>query len=142
VASPEFTLLSAFGRRDFEDRTALIFMGARLTYGEIAAEGRRVATGLQSLGVRKGDRIALHFKNRPQLFASLLGCWWAGAIAVPIRHWQSAAMTISWCNYLKVVCLVVEEALTEKVGPHLAELISCRAVVSTSKTPRSTGIQS
>jgi acyl-CoA synthetase (AMP-forming)/AMP-acid ligase II len=134
-------LLSVFNRRDFEDRTALIFQGARFTYGEIAAEGRRVAAGLQSFGVKKGDRIALHLKNSPQLFASLLGCWSIGAVAIPIRHWQSAAMTVSWCNYLGVTQLLVEEALVEKVAPHLAELTSCRSIVSTALAPRSKAVQ-
>jgi acyl-CoA synthetase (AMP-forming)/AMP-acid ligase II len=134
-------LLSAFERRDFEDRTALIFQGEHFTYGEIAAEGRHVAVGLQSLGVRKGDRVALHLKNSPQLFASLLGCWWIGAVAVPIRHWQSAAMTVSWCNYLGVTRLLVEESLVEKLAPHLAELTSCRGIVSTALSPRSVAVQ-
>jgi long-chain acyl-CoA synthetase len=134
-------LLSAFERRDFEDRTAIIFLDRHLTYGEIAAEGRRVAAGLQSLGVRKGDRIALHFKNSPQLFSSLLACWWIGAVAVPIRPWQSAAMTISWCNYLAVACLLVEESLVEKLAPHLSELTSCRTIVSTASAPSISGVQ-
>jgi acyl-CoA synthetase (AMP-forming)/AMP-acid ligase II len=127
--------LSAFDRRDFEDRTALIFLGERWTYGKIAAEARRVAAGLQSFGVHKGDRVGLHFKNSPQLLASLVACSWIGAIAVPIRRWQTATMTISWCNYLAVACLLVEESLVDKVAPHLSELTSCRAIVSTEAAP-------
>jgi acyl-CoA synthetase (AMP-forming)/AMP-acid ligase II len=134
-------LLSAFDRRDFEDRTALIFLGERITYGEIAAEGRRVASGLQSLGVRKGDLVALHFKNSPQYLAALFGCWWIGAVAVPIRRWQSAPMTISWCNHLAVTCLLVEESLMEKLAPHLEELTSCRAIVSTAVAPNVSPVQ-
>jgi long-chain acyl-CoA synthetase len=134
-------LLSAFERRDFEDRTALLFLDRRLTYGEIAAEGRRVAAGLQSLGVHKGDRVALYFKNSPELLASLLACWWIGAVAVPIRRWQSAAMTISWCNYLAVACLLVEESLVDKMTPHLDELTSCRAIVSTGAASNTGAVQ-
>lgn len=134
-------LLSAFDRQDFEDRTALIFLGQHLTYGEIAAEARHVAAGFLSRGIRKGDRIALHFKNSPELFSSLLACWWIGAIAVPIRPWQSAAMTISWCNYLAVACLLIEESLVEKIAPYLSELTSCRAIVSTAFTPSENGTE-
>jgi long-chain acyl-CoA synthetase len=124
-------LLSAFDRRDFEDRTALIFVDRRWTYGEIAAEARRVAAGLQSLGIRMGDRVAIHMRNGPQLLASIVGCWWIGAIAVPIRPWQSPAMIVSWCDHLGVACLLVDESLVEKVRPHVAELTTCRAVIST-----------
>jgi long-chain acyl-CoA synthetase len=134
-------LLSAFDRRDFENRTALIFLDRHLTYGEIAAEARHIAAGLQSLGVRKGDRVALHMRNSPQLLAAVLACWWSGAIAVPIRPWQSAAMMTQWCKFLEIVCLVVEDALVEKVRPHVSELATCRAVISTGAAPDAAGIQ-
>src|SRR5712691_1220441 len=134
-------LLSTFDRRDLEHRTALIFLGRYWTFGEIAAEARHVAAGLQSLGIRKGDRVALHLKNSPQLLASILGCWWIGAVVAPIRHWQSAAMMTSWCNHLGVSCLLVEGSLVEKVRPHLPELSSCRAVISTALEPNTTGVQ-
>jgi len=134
-------LLSAFDRRDFENRTALIFLDRHLSYGEIAAEGWRVAAGLQSLGISKGDRVAIHMRNGPQLLASIIGCWRIGAIAVPIRPWQAPAMIVAWCSYLGVVCLLVDELLVEKVRPHVSELTTCRAVVSTGSVPRTDGIQ-
>src|SRR5262249_53680212 len=67
----------------------------------------------------------------PQLLASFIACWRIGAIAVPIRRWQSAEMTVSWCNHLSVAVLLIDEALEEKLAPHLHELTSCRTVVST-----------
>src|SRR5262249_55449032 len=134
-------LLSTFERGDFEKRAALIFLGERITYGQVAAEARRVATGLQSLGLRKGDLVALHFKNCPQFLASHLACWWIGAVAVPIRHSESAAMVISWCNYLKVTCLLVQDALVKKVAPHLSELKSCRAIISSALASSTRAIQ-
>jgi long-chain acyl-CoA synthetase len=134
-------LLSAFDRPEFEDRTALIFRGDLWTYGEIAAQACRVAAGLQSLGVHKGDRVALYFKNSPQLLACFLGCWWIGAVAVPIRRWQSGPMTISWCNHLTVTCLFLEESLLAKVAPHLDDLTSCRAIVSTGFAPSTPAVQ-
>jgi len=132
-------LLSAFEREDFKDRTAVIFRDRHLTYREIADEASRVAAGLQSLGIRKGDRVALHLKNSPTLLASILGCWWIGAIVVPIRHWQSAPIAIAWCNHLGAVCLLVEESLVEKVQPHLSELSSCRHVISTASWSKLVG---
>jgi long-chain acyl-CoA synthetase len=133
-------LLSAFDRRDFDNRTALIFQDRHWTFAEIAAEARRIAAGLQSRGIREGDRVAIHMRNGPQLLASILGCWWIGAIAVPIRPWQAPAMIVSWCNHLGVVCLLVEETLVEKVEPHVSELSTCGAIVSTGPAPRAAGI--
>jgi long-chain acyl-CoA synthetase len=133
-------LLSAFDRPDFENRIALIFKDRRWTYGEIAAEAGRVAAGLQSLGIRSGDRVAIHMRNGPQLLASIIGCWWIGAIAVPIRPWQSPAMIVSWCGHLGVACLLVDESLVENVRPHIAELTTCRAVIFTGSAPDPAGI--
>ena len=135
-------ILSAFERPDFENRAALIFLGERITYGQVTADARCVAAGLQSLGVRKRDLVALHFKNCPQFLASHIACWWIGAIAVPIRHSESAAMVISWCNYLKVTCLLVQDALVKKVTPHLSELTSCRAIISSALESSTSAIQS
>jgi long-chain acyl-CoA synthetase len=134
-------LLSAFDNRDFADRTALIFLDRHLTYGEIADEARHIAAGLQSRGVRQGDRVALHLRNNPQLIAAILACWWIGAIALPIRPWQSAAMLISWCNHLEAACLLAEESLLDKLLPHLSELATCRAIVSTGSAPPADGIE-
>jgi long-chain acyl-CoA synthetase len=134
-------LLSALDRQDFANRTALIFQDRYWTYADIATEAWRVAAGLQSLGIRAGDRVALHMKNSPQLLASVVGCWSSGAIAVPIRSWQPAAMIIPWCNHIGVACLLVEEELVDKVAPHVSELETCRAVVSTGSPPEAADIR-
>src|SRR5262249_50180735 len=38
-------------------------------------------------------------------------------------------------------CLLLEESLVEKVAPHLAELTSCRAIVSTAPAPHAQAVQ-
>lgn len=133
-------LLSAFDRRDFEHRTAVIFMDRHWTYGEIAAEGRRVCAGLQALGISKGDLVAFRLRNGPKFFAALLGCWWAGAVVAPIMVSESDAMAISWCNHLGVACLLLDESLVATIAPLLSELTSCRAVVSTAAASNTTGV--
>jgi acyl-coenzyme A synthetase/AMP-(fatty) acid ligase len=50
-------------------------------------------------------------------------------------------MTISWCNYLAVACLLVEESLVDKIAPHLGELTSCRVIVSTALAPSTSAVQ-
>ncbi len=65
------------------DRTATIFKGARLTYRELNELVDRFAAGLQQLGVKKGDRVAIHLPNCPQFPISYYAILQVGGIVVP-----------------------------------------------------------
>src|SRR2546428_3118696 len=54
-----------------------------LTYAELDRLADRFAAGLQSLGVRKGDRVALLLPNCPQFVIAFYGALRAGAVVVP-----------------------------------------------------------
>src|SRR5579871_1975856 len=53
------------------------------SYGETAAQVRRIASGLLSLGVAPGDRVALISENRPEWTIADLAIMAVGAITVP-----------------------------------------------------------
>ncbi|MEP7004103.1 MAG: AMP-binding protein, partial [Chloroflexota bacterium] len=55
---------------------------ASLTYAELDRLADRFAAGLQSLGVRKGDRVALLLPNCPQFVIAFYGALRAGAVVV------------------------------------------------------------
>ena len=67
------------------DHTALIFKGAKLTYHEFERLTNAFAAALVSLGVHKGDRVAIVVPNSPQGLIAQFGAWKAGAIAVPLN---------------------------------------------------------
>jgi acetoacetyl-CoA synthetase len=67
------------------DRTAIIFESERagvrrLTYAELAREVARVAHGLRTLGVARGDRVAALLPNVPEAIIGLLATASIGAI--------------------------------------------------------------
>jgi acetoacetyl-CoA synthetase len=67
------------------DRTAIIFsnersVAGRLSYRQLAEQVARVAHGLRSLGVQKGDRVAALLPNVPEAVIGLLATASIGAI--------------------------------------------------------------
>ena len=69
-----------------QDEIAFIAGGDRWTFKRFAAEVHRVAYGLAAHGIRKGDRIALHLPNCPELAVAIHACFHMGAIAVPLNN--------------------------------------------------------
>lgn len=67
------------------------FMGRKFSYGEMHNQIRRVACGLQAMGVRKGDRVGLYLPNTPHYVAAYYGALMAGAIVVNFSPLYTAA---------------------------------------------------
>src|SRR6266446_7646140 len=55
-----------------------------MSAGEMLRRARSIALGLYSLGIRKGDRVALLSDSRVEWVLADQGCIFAGAITVPI----------------------------------------------------------
>lgn len=80
---PVTALLENTARR-VPNRIAMIFSGLELTYGELLQLSRRFASALASLGVKKGDRVAIHLPNCPQFAIAYFGLLKIGGIFTPL----------------------------------------------------------
>ena len=92
LAYPEVPLhafLEESARRT-PDADATIFFGARLSYRELFRQTEAFAAGLQRLGVRKGDRVALVLPNSPQYVIAFYGTLRAGGVIVPCNPLYTA----------------------------------------------------
>ena len=74
----------------FPERAAVIYQdpaaGGKpesLTYRQLDEDSSKFATGLRSLGVVKGDRVAYYIQNSPELITGFYGILKAGAAPVP-----------------------------------------------------------
>ncbi len=68
------------------DRLAVAEVGGdRVTYGELWERAARVAGGLRSEGVGRGDRVALRLPNGLDWVLAFWGSQLAGAVVVPIN---------------------------------------------------------
>jgi fatty-acyl-CoA synthase len=68
------------------DQVALVHGDTRRTYAELAGRVRRLARGLEGLGVRRGDRIGWLGSNHPAFLESLFAAATLGAVLTPINH--------------------------------------------------------
>ena len=67
------------------EKTAIVWEGEpgevrKLSYGELLAEVQKFANALKSLGIRKGDRVAVYMGMTPELAIAILACARIGAI--------------------------------------------------------------
>ncbi|MCY0996525.1 acetate--CoA ligase [Myxococcus sp. MISCRS1] len=67
------------------DKPAILFEGEpgdrrTLTYGQLAVEVNRLANGLKSLGVKKGDRVGIYLPMVPEAAMAMLACARIGAV--------------------------------------------------------------
>lgn len=68
--------------KKYRDRVAFENMGARLTFAQVDELSRHFAAYLQSLGLQKGDRIAIQMPNLLQFPIAFFGSLRAGLIVV------------------------------------------------------------
>ncbi len=65
--------------------TALVHQDESLSYAQLLAQARAAAGAMRALGVRAGDRVAIHSDKRFEFVVALLGASAAGAVFVPIN---------------------------------------------------------
>nr|ADU56090.1 hypothetical protein CA878-12 [uncultured organism CA878] len=66
------------------DAVAVVDGDRAMSFGELAEHAERLAGHLHCRGVRRGDRVAVVMDRSPDLVATLLAVWKAGAAYVPV----------------------------------------------------------
>ncbi|NLA26304.1 MAG: long-chain fatty acid--CoA ligase [Firmicutes bacterium] len=67
----------------YSENKAVSFFGGEFTYRELLTMVDAFAVALQGLGVKKGDRVAIHLPNSTQFPIACYGAMAIGAIVVP-----------------------------------------------------------
>jgi acyl-CoA synthetase (AMP-forming)/AMP-acid ligase II len=109
----------------------IAFQDARRAVGYAVLEERtgRVAGHLARLGVRPGDRVALHLGNRVEQLESRLAVLRAGAVGVPLDPGAADAELEYFLDDSGAVAIVTEETLLPQVARLAARRPGLRAVV-------------
>jgi len=69
--------------KNFGKQPAVYFMGRELNYRELADQIESFAAALSDLGVKKGDRVAIHLPNSTQFPIAYFATLALGAVVVP-----------------------------------------------------------
>lgn len=90
-------------------RTALEYLGRRISYGELLDRVRRMTCILAARGLRRGDRIGLLSRNRPEYLEVELAAANLGIITACL-NWRLSGPELAYCIELISPRLLVVEA--------------------------------
>jgi long-chain acyl-CoA synthetase len=122
------TMLEAVAARH-GDKTAIVCDGFRMSYAELDEASNRLAEGLLSLGVKKGDRVAILLVNSPQFVVVYFATVKIGAIAVPLDTKYKPGELTCILDQCRPRVLFTESPYLEPLVPLLPRLVYIEHVV-------------
>jgi acyl-CoA ligase (AMP-forming) (exosortase A-associated) len=111
------------------DAPALTYRSQTATYGRLWREATAMASGLQRLGLAKGERVAIYLDKRIETVVSVFGTSAAGGVFVPVNPLlkpQQVAYILHDCS---VRVLVTTAERYRRMREHLAHCPSVEHVI-------------
>ena len=102
--------------------------GNSLTFGEAAADVRRVAGYLSALGIRPGDKVGIFLPNSIDFVRAWLGIGTLGAVAVMLNTELRGAFLRHQLRNCGADLVIVHASLLEAVGEVAGEVETLRRV--------------
>lgn len=110
------------------DRIFTIYEDERVTFDAWFRAVASLAHELRSLGVGKGDRVALAMRNLPEWPVTFFAIVSIGAICVPLNAWWTGSELGYGLSDSGARVLICDEERWERVSPHRAQ---CRDLETT-----------
>jgi len=106
------------GRRD---KVAILWEGEpgdvrKLTFGELHLEVQRFANALKSLGIRKGDCVAIYMGMTPELAIAVLACARIGAVHSVIFGGFASNAIVDRVNDAHAVAVITQDTAWRRGG--------------------------
>ncbi|UCD78645.1 MAG: long-chain fatty acid--CoA ligase [Desulfobacterales bacterium] len=98
------------------DIPAYVFEGKEYSSYRLNEMGRRLASGLRSLGIEKGDHIVVCMPNSPEVFACFGAIWRIGAVIVPIMFLLGENETRYILDHSDAKAVITSKDHLEKIG--------------------------
>ncbi|HEX5890667.1 MAG TPA: benzoate-CoA ligase family protein [Pyrinomonadaceae bacterium] len=111
--------------------------GREISYGELRSATLRMAAAITSLGVQRGDRVALLLHDSPEFVEAFIATCSLGAIAVPINMALRLEEQCSILHNCSATLVLVEPELRSTLLTHAPEnLRSPEKIVPVESLPR------
>jgi acyl-CoA synthetase (AMP-forming)/AMP-acid ligase II len=108
---------------------ATVFGTRTRRWQEFTARVARLAGGLRSLGVARGDRVAVLGLNSDRYLEYYAAVPWAGAVVVPLNTRWSVAENVYALNDSGATVLIIDDAFTSMANSILAEVPAVREMI-------------
>jgi acetyl-CoA synthetase len=136
---------------DLKNKVAIIHEGEdgireRMTYYDLYRAANRFANVLKSIGIKKGDRVAVYLPNVPEIAVVMLGCAKIGAVHSVVGAGFSASALRDRITHAKAKLVVTVDAFnrngkTIKLKEIVDEAMTGCPTVDTVVVVERTGIQ-
>ena len=101
--------------RKFGDTLSLVFEEKEYKSTQINDMGKRLASGLKSLGIDRGDHVIVCLPNMPEVFACFGAIWRIGAVIVPIMFLLGEDETRYILDHSDARAIITSQDLLEKI---------------------------
>jgi long-chain acyl-CoA synthetase len=115
-------------------KTAFIYFNRKFTYRRLHDLALRFANGLQKLGVKPGDRVALCLPNIPQFLISYWAALYTGAVIVPISPLLSERELHQQIVESQAKILVILDRFYSRISRFRAQTLLSHVVVACIET--------
>ena len=116
--------------RDFPDRTALNYMGNKISWRKLDELVNRFVRVLQNLGINEGDTVAVCLPNIPQTVVANMAIFRAGAVAAqnnPLYTERELAYQLNDSDARMVITLSLLVPRMQKIRPQtqVEKIVAC-----------------
>lgn len=115
----------------YPSNIAYTFLYQSTTYADLDNEVDCVAAGLSSIGIRKGDKVALLLGNCPEFVTAYYGILRAGAVVVPINPTYTSAEISYILSNSHAKAVITDSPLESTISPLKEQLEHLKMVIYT-----------
>lgn len=120
--------------RQHGKRKFFCFREREFSYEDLDIESDRVASGFQTLGIVKGDKVAVVMANCPEFLFIWFGLCKLGAIEVPLNTAHRGQLLFYMLAKADCRMVVVESEFFDRLAPLLRDLPRLEKVIVLSRT--------
>ncbi len=122
--------------KSFAAKPAIIFRGESISFAQLKDNAFKLASTLQSGGIRQADKVAIYLPNCPEYVYSYLAVFCLGAVGVPLDFMLKTNELISCLSHSETKVLITSQKddiffdEIRKAVPFLEKIIVCHGQIN------------